>query len=98
MRPFIQQMLANILNSSRNLFLFKQQPKNVNFVTIFINYKNINYLCIRSLTALKLRIPVYFIPGLAASPAIFENIKLNETEFEMFFLEWKIPHKGETLQ
>lgn len=45
-----------------------------------------------------MRIPVYFIPGLAASPAIFENIKLNETEFEMFFLEWKIPHKGETLQ
>ncbi|MGE4346814.1 MAG: alpha/beta hydrolase [Flavobacteriaceae bacterium] len=45
-----------------------------------------------------LRIPVYFVPGLGASPAIFENIQLNEKEFELFFLEWKIPHKGETLQ
>lgn len=44
------------------------------------------------------KIPVYFMPGLAASPAIFENIKLDENEFEIHFLEWKIPHKGETLQ
>lgn len=44
------------------------------------------------------KIPVYFVPGLGASPAIFENIKLDLNEFEMFFLEWKIPLKGETLQ
>lgn len=37
------------------------------------------------------RIPVYFMPGLAASPKIFENIKLPEDTFEMFFLEWLMP-------
>ena len=37
------------------------------------------------------KIPVYFMPGLAASIAIFERIKLPESEFEMFFLEWEIP-------
>jgi len=42
--------------------------------------------------------PVYFMPGLAASSSIFEHIKLNQNEFETFFLEWKIPHKNETLQ
>jgi len=44
------------------------------------------------------RIPVYFMPGLGASPLIFENIILNENEFEPCLLEWKIPYKGETLQ
>ena len=44
------------------------------------------------------KIPVYFMPGLAASPAIFENIKLPEDEFEMFFLEWMIPLPEETLE
>lgn len=44
------------------------------------------------------KIPVYFMPGLAASPSIFEHIKLDENEFEIHLLEWKIPHKGETLQ
>ncbi|SRR5690606_21961035 len=43
------------------------------------------------------RIPVYFMPGLGASSSIFENIQLDENEFEMFFLEWKIPYKNETL-
>lgn len=43
------------------------------------------------------KIPVYFMPGLAASTAIFENILLPEENFEMFFLEWFIPHKKETL-
>ena len=32
------------------------------------------------------KIPVYFMPGLAASPTIFENIKLPEDQFEMHFL------------
>lgn len=44
------------------------------------------------------KIPVYFMPGLAASIAIFERIKLPESEFEMFFLEWEIPNEKETLQ
>lgn len=43
------------------------------------------------------KIPVYFMPGLAASVAIFERIKLSESEFEMFFLEWEIPKKKEAL-
>lgn len=42
------------------------------------------------------KIPVYFMPGLAASPVIFENIKLPE-EFEIHFLEWFIPENKETL-
>lgn len=44
------------------------------------------------------KIPVYFMPGLAASPIIFENIKLPEEDFEMYFLEWFIPKSKETLQ
>ena len=43
------------------------------------------------------KIPVYFMPGLAASVVIFERIKLPESEFEMFFLEWEIPNGKETL-
>lgn len=43
------------------------------------------------------KIPVYFMPGLAASTAIFERIKLPETDFEMFFLEWEIPKEKESL-
>lgn len=43
------------------------------------------------------RIPVYFMPGMAASPKIFENIKLPEDTFEMFFLEWLLPMDHETL-
>jgi thioesterase domain-containing protein len=43
------------------------------------------------------RIPVYFMPGLAASVAIFERIKLPEDQFEMVFLEWEIPLEKETL-
>lgn len=44
------------------------------------------------------RIPVYFMPGLAASPLIFERIKLPEDIFEVMLLEWEIPLDGETLQ
>lgn len=44
------------------------------------------------------KIPVYFMPGLAASVAIFERIALPEAEFEMFFLEWEIPLEKETLR
>jgi pimeloyl-ACP methyl ester carboxylesterase len=43
------------------------------------------------------KIPVYFMPGLAASVAIFERINLPEDQFEMVFLEWEIPLEKETL-
>ena len=43
------------------------------------------------------KIPVYFMPGLGASPAIFERIKLDESVFEMCLLEWEIPHPNESL-
>lgn len=44
------------------------------------------------------KIPVYLMPGLAASPIIFENIKLPEEDFEMYFLEWFVPKAKENLQ
>lgn len=34
---------------------------------------------------------LYFVPGLAASPKIFEYITLPEALFELHFLAWKIP-------
>lgn len=37
------------------------------------------------------------MPGLAASPAIFERIALPEGEFEIILLEWEIPLDNETL-
>ncbi len=43
------------------------------------------------------KIPVYFMPGLAASPLIFENISLSPDLFEVVLLEWEIPLKAETL-
>ena len=42
-------------------------------------------------------IHVYFMPGMAASPEIFEHIKLPETQFEMHFLEWFMPLKNESI-
>ena len=44
------------------------------------------------------KIPVYFMPGLAASSIIFENIKLPEDTFEMHFLEWFVPKPKESLE
>ena len=44
------------------------------------------------------KIHVYFMPGMAASSAIFERIKLSEEVFEMHLLEWVLPEKKETLQ
>nr|WP_315225037.1 alpha/beta hydrolase [uncultured Flavobacterium sp.] len=43
------------------------------------------------------KIPVYFMPGLAASSTIFERIKLDESVFEMYLLEWEIPLAKESL-
>jgi esterase/lipase len=37
------------------------------------------------------------MPGMAASPLIFENIKLPENQFEMHMLEWLIPSENETI-
>ena len=37
------------------------------------------------------------MPGMAASPTIFERIQLPEDTFEMHLLEWEIPNTGETL-
>jgi thioesterase domain-containing protein len=43
------------------------------------------------------KIPVYMMPGLAASAAIFERIVLPEDIFETVLLEWEIPLEKETL-
>src|SRR3970040_90341 len=43
------------------------------------------------------KIPVYFMPGFAASAAIFERISLPEDIFEMHLLEWEIPLANESL-
>jgi pimeloyl-ACP methyl ester carboxylesterase len=43
------------------------------------------------------KIPVYFMPGLAASSTIFEKIALSEIDFETIFLEWEIPVDNESL-
>lgn len=44
------------------------------------------------------KIPVYFMPGLAASSSIFERIELTKDTFEIHLLEWVLPEKLETLQ
>lgn len=44
------------------------------------------------------KIPVYFMPGLAASSAIFERIVLPDIIFETVLLEWEMPLDNETLQ
>ena len=38
------------------------------------------------------------MPGMAANPTIFENIKLPEDKYEIHWLEWKIPNKKESLE
>jgi pimeloyl-ACP methyl ester carboxylesterase len=44
------------------------------------------------------KIPIYFMPGLAASPTIFEKIKLPEEQFEIILLEWCLPLEKESLE
>lgn len=44
------------------------------------------------------KIGVYLMPGLAASPEIFEHLKLPESRFEITYLEWFIPEAGMDLQ
>ncbi len=43
------------------------------------------------------KIPVYLMPGLAASALIFERIALPKEIFEMHALEWEIPLDNESL-
>ena len=43
------------------------------------------------------KIPVYFMPGLAASSSIFERIVLPTESFEVFLLNWVQPEKNEPL-
>lgn len=41
---------------------------------------------------------VYMMPGMAANPTIFENIKLDDSRFEIHWLSWKDPLKNESIQ
>jgi pimeloyl-ACP methyl ester carboxylesterase len=43
------------------------------------------------------KIPVYLMPGLAASSTIFEKIKLPENQFEIYYLNWQMPELDESL-
>ena len=43
------------------------------------------------------KIPVYFVPGLAASKEIFRNIKLPEDRYTTHIIEWLIPSKKESI-
>ena len=43
-------------------------------------------------------IHVYFMPGMAANPTIFEYIKLPEDQFKIHLLEWIIPTKQESIE
>lgn len=43
------------------------------------------------------KIHVYFMPGMGASPKIFDRISLPEDLFELHYLEWLEPQKKESL-
>lgn len=43
-------------------------------------------------------IHVYLMPGMAASPSIFEHIKLPEDYFKVHWLEWIIPYYNESIE
>ena len=44
------------------------------------------------------KIHVYLMPGMAASPSIFENIFLPPDQFEVHTLDWFIPDRGMSLR
>src|SRR5690606_2445402 len=44
------------------------------------------------------KINLHLMPGMAASPAIFEGIRLPSETFELHPLEWFLPEKGMSLQ
>jgi pimeloyl-ACP methyl ester carboxylesterase len=41
---------------------------------------------------------VYFMPGMAANPSIFDNIDLPGETFEKHFLDWSVPDKDISLE
>ncbi|MES2747870.1 MAG: alpha/beta hydrolase [Bacteroidota bacterium] len=43
-------------------------------------------------------IPVYFMPGMAASSTIFERIEFPTDTFEIILLEWELPEPKESLR
>lgn len=43
-------------------------------------------------------IHVYFMPGMAANPSIFEYVNLPKERFKVHLLEWKLPKPNETLK
>ncbi len=43
-------------------------------------------------------IHVYFMPGMAANPSIFENIILPQDKFKTHYLKWSLPHGEESLE
>jgi pimeloyl-ACP methyl ester carboxylesterase len=43
-------------------------------------------------------IPVYFMPGMAASPQIYEHFKLPEDRYSRHMMEWILPNQGESLK
>lgn len=43
-------------------------------------------------------IHVYFVPGMAANPSIFEYIELSKDRFQIHLLEWMLPKVNESLQ
>ena len=44
------------------------------------------------------KIPIYFLPGLAAGPEIFENLRLSNSVYDLYYLHWKMPlHQKETV-
>lgn len=43
------------------------------------------------------KIHVYLMPGMAASPLIFEYIKLPKNQFQIHLLEWFIPFENESI-
>ena len=43
------------------------------------------------------KIAIYFMPGMAASTSIFQNIVLPADIFDVHLLEWLIPKKGISL-
>lgn len=45
----------------------------------------------------KKKIPVYFVPGMAAGPQTFSNIHLPEEDYRVTVIEWIIPMADESL-
>ena len=41
---------------------------------------------------------VYFMPGMAANPAIFDKLELPTAIFEKHFLDWSVPDKDMSLE